>query len=413
MHSPASIPGGHVGTGPMASLRLTTQPPAREGPRTADTAILAQLTAELAAGEDVRDLLQRFLGPIMRVAQAQAGAVRVLSAQGDRLELVSAIGLPEGVYTAEKFVDSHCGFCGVAAAERRIVWATDLSSCCARANETYFGGQCRQVMAVPLQRKNRVLGIYNLFFASREVPDEPVLALLRSVGELLGLALDNLRLEADSLRATVMQERQMMAAEVHDSVAQNLTFIKMRLPLLRDAIEAKDEERALKYLDDVRDTLGDAHGSLREIVTQFRTRMDPRGLARALEALATRFGTRTGMKLQVANRMPALRLSEAEEADLFHIVQEALANVERHSRATRAWLRVEPTLAGVEVRVEDDGIGPATPGQEPGDGAHYGLDIMSERARRLGGELTVEPRPGGGTQVRMALPIARTPGGSP
>jgi len=396
----------------MASPPLAARLPSPDALPAADTAILAQLTAELAAGEDVRDLLQRFLEPIMRVAQAQAGAVRVLSAQGDRFELVSTIGLPEDVYTAEKLVDSRCGFCGVAAAERRIVWATDLSGCCARANESYFGKQCQQVMAVPLQRRNRVLGVYNLFFASGKVPDEPVLALLRSVGELLGLALDNLRLEAESVRATVMQERQMMAAEVHDSVAQNLTFIKMRLPLLRDAIVAKDEERALKYLDDVRETLGEAHGSLREIVTQFRTRIDPRGLARAVEALTARFSARTGVQLHVANRMPDLHLSQSEEADLFHIVQEALANVERHSRATQAWLRVEPTLAGVVVRVEDNGIGPQVTARERGDGAHYGLDIMSERARRLGGELTVGRRPGGGTQVRLALPISKTAGGS-
>lgn len=397
----------------VASPPLTTQLTSPAVPRAVDSAILAQITADLAAGDDLRDLLHRFLDPIVRLANAQAGAVRVLSPQGDRFELVSSIGLPEGVQKAERLVDSHCGFCGVAAGEMRVMWATELSGCCARASGRYFGTECLRVMAVPLLHKNRVLGVYNLFFTSSEVPGEDVSALLRSVGELLGLALDNLRLEAENLRSTVMNERQMMAAEVHDSVAQNLTFIKMRLPLLRDAIEVQDKERALKFLDDVRETLGEAHGSLREIITQFRTRVDPRGLGRALESLTARFCVRTGIELKVDNRMPGLRLSEREEADVFHIVQEALANIERHSRAQRAWLCIEPTLAGVEVRVEDDGVGPAPGGPKPGAVAHYGIDIMSERTRRLGGELTVAPRPGGGTQVRLALPISRTLGGAP
>lgn len=396
----------------MAPLPLTTQSPLPHAPSAAQTAALAQVTADLAAGGNVRELLQRFLEPIVHLAHAQAGAVRVLSPQGNRLELVGAVGLPEAVHAAELMVDSHCGFCGVAAEERRVIWATDLSGCCARAKGAYFGSECLRVIAVPLQHKGRVLGVYNLFFASSEPSGADISALLSSIGELLGLALDNVRLKAENLRATVMHERQLMAAEVHDSVAQNLTFIKMRLPLLRDAILEQDRECALKYLDDIRETAGEAHSSLREIVTHFRARMDPRGLGRALEALTARFCLRTGIELRVANRMPDLHLSEAEETDLFRIVQEALANVERHSGARHAWLNVEPTLAGVEVRIEDDGVG------QPSDdaraaGAHHGIEIMSERAHRLGGEVTVGPRAAGGTQVRLALPISRPMGDAP
>ena len=271
----------------------------------------------------------------------------------------ASTGLSARVREAERVVDSHCGCCGQAADEAaRRLGSSDLSRCASRTCGEYFGDGCRRVMAVPLMHRNRVLGVYNLFFASDDEPSADTAALLRSIGELLGLALDNLRLEAENLRATVMHERQAMAAEIHDAVAQNLTFVDMRLPLLRDAIVAQDPERALKYLDDVRETLGEAHGSLRQIVTQFRTRMDPLGLGRALGALSARFSVRTGIELKVANGMPGLRLAEDEELEIFHIVQEALANIERHSRARRAWLSVEPTLAGVVVRVEDDGVGP-------------------------------------------------------
>jgi two-component system, NarL family, nitrate/nitrite sensor histidine kinase NarX len=395
---------------PWPLPEATTQLPSAPTPPVASSALLAQITADLAVGDDLRELLQRFLDPIVALANAQAGAVRVLSSQGDRLELVGSSGLPQSVREHERLVDSRCGCCGEAAAQRRVIWASDLACCVSRNCGEYFGQACRHVMAVPLVHRNRVLGVYNLFFADDKQPGPETAALLRSIGDLLGIALDNLRLEGENLRATVTHERQTIAAEIHDAVAQNLTFVDMRLPLLRDAIEAHEQERALKYLDEVRETLGDAHTSLRQIVTQFRTRMDALGLARALGALAARFSARTGIDLKLANGMPNLQLTEEEELDIFHIVQEALANVEKHAHAQRVWVSVEPTLAGVVVRIEDDGVGPRNPEGAPQNGAHYGMDIMSERAGRLGGDLTVSPRAGGGTQVRLAVPIGKPSG---
>lgn len=371
--------------------------------RPADAGILAEIAAGLAAGGDMREVLERFLEPIMCMAGAQAGAVRVLSPAGDRFELVASVGLPADVQEAERDVQGACGFCGTAAGEVRMAWAADLGTCAARSHGAYFGQACRCALAVPLLHKGRVLGVYNLFFASDAQPDAAVCALLRSVGELLGLALDHLRLEAENLRATVAQERQRMAADVHDAVAQNLTFIKLRLPLLRDAVVDQRQEDALKYLEDVREAAAEAHGSLREIIKQFRTRSGPRGLGRAMEALASRFSVRTGVPLQLNNRMPQLQLPAEDETEVVHIVQEALANVEHHANARHGWLSLEPTLAGVEIRVEDDGVGPAASG-EPG---HYGVEIMRERAARVGGELSLAARPQGGTVVRLALPIGK------
>ncbi len=380
--------------------RLSAVPP-NVAPPPADAGLLTELAADLAAGGDLRELLNRFLDPVVRLAGAQAGAVRVLSDADERLRIVSDVGLPGHVCGAEESVDRHCGHCGEAADARRVVWASDLSRCSAQSHDAWFGR--RHMLVVPLQHRGRVLGVYNLFFDDSAVaePAPQVAVLLKSVGELLGLALHNARLEAENLRATVMHERQAMAAEVHDSLAQTLTYVKMRLPLLKDAVVARDEARALQYADDVRDAVGEAHAHLREIVTHYRTRIDPRGLAPALDALAARFPARSGIALTFANRAPGLRLAAQHESEVFHIAQEALANVERHSGARQAWLSVEPTAAGIELLVEDDGRGP----EAPDDGAgHYGIGIMSERARRLGGELSVAPRPGGGTRVRLAFP---------
>jgi len=345
--------------------------------------------------------------PIVPLAGAQAGAVRVFCDETQRLRLVGHMGLAPEVAQAEALVDRHCGVCGAAADGQRLAWTQAAGDCKLHGEATSAGGRCAHVLAVPLAHRGRMLGVYNLFFETAARPDAGVQAVLRAVGDLLGLALDHLRLEREHLRATVHAERQLMAAEVHDSVAQTLTFVKMRLPLLQQAIEGDDGAQALAYVADVRGAVTQAHASLREILTHYRAPIDPKGLLHALADCARQFPARTGVALDYANRAGALELSTEQEAQAFHVVQEALANVAQHARARHVWLSVDARDGVVEIVVEDDGTGPRAAADAPGVLAgptHHGLMIMGERARRLGGELEIERRPGGGTRVRLAFP---------
>ncbi len=202
-----------------------------------------------------------------------------------------------------------------------------------------------------------MLGIYNLFFDNDVEPGPEIAAVLRSVGELLGLALHNARLEREHLRAAVLHERQMLAGDVHDAVAQTLYYMKMRLPLLHDAIVQHDDEHALKYHADLRQAVSDAHASLREILTHYRTRMNPQGLLHAVRALQAGYRERTGIELVLDTRVADLCLTVDQELQVFHIVQEALANVGKHSGARRAVVRIETRARQLEIVIEDDGEG--------------------------------------------------------
>lgn len=387
----------------MPASTVTDRPALTEpAPGHPGQSLLAEIVAGLRSGSDLGVLLDRLLGPVVRLTGARAGTVRVLSDDGASLHLVSGLGPAVAACSRVPTVDRGCGYCGQAARGPQLVWAADTRACGPAAAGLAAGAAPRRMLAVPLHHRGRVLGIYNLFFDDDKCPAPDVEALLASVGELIGLALDNARLESENLQAMVLHERQTMAAEVHDSMAQTLTFVKMRLPLLQDALRTHDEPRAQGFLDDVRQAVGEAHASLREIVTQFRTRTDPRGLQRALDELAWRFRQRTGIALQLDNRAGALHLPLPAEAEVFHVVQEALANVERHSGAHRAWVRLEHRADGLHVCIEDDGRGPAA----PQDGqAHHGIEIMRERAHRLGGTLSVTPRSPNGTHVCLELPL--------
>ncbi len=396
----------------MSVIELSPSTPSASGsaalPAMAPAGLLAEITAGLASGNDLNELLARFLSPVVTLAGAAAGAVRVLDDAGQRMHLVASQGLPEPVLEAERAVEGDCGACGSALQARRPAWGHDLSACARRSDSAYFGSGCRRILAVPLSHRGRLLGIYNLFYGSTSEPSPQVLALLETVGALLGLALENARLERANLRAALADERQAIAADVHDSIGQSLAYVKMRLPLLQDAIRGCDQTRAESYFDDVRGAVREAHASLRALLTHMRAPMPARGLAHALAASAEAFRARGGAKLEMAHMLSELSLAPAQEEQVYRIVQEALGNIARHARARHAWVHVERDGPTLEVRVEDDGSGLRTPADD--DGSHYGVSIMRERARRLGGTLELGPRAGRGTCVRLRFPLAAASG---
>jgi len=377
--------------------------------------IISEVSASLADEDDVEEMLGRFLGTMLRLAHASAGAVRVLTTDGRHLRLVGARGLPAEVVERERVVPIDCGQCGLAVRDNRTRYEIDLHDCAVRTGHAYFDRDCQAMVVVPLQHGGRLLGTYNLFLPEQfELPEE-VVVLFRSIGEHLGMALENARLKRENLRIALMNERQMMAAEIHDSLAQTLAYMKMRVALLQDALGGGENERAGKYSGDVAQALDMAYGQLRELLTQFRNRMDPLGLVHALHEMAAGFQDRTGIVLEFDNRVSDLRLSVDQEAQVFFIIQEALANVVRHSGATRAKLSLEGAGDYYVATVEDNGrggqgffaIANRTSGFEehPRLRDHFGLTIMRERARKIGGRIEVANLPQRGFRVRLAFPV--------
>ena len=379
--------------------------------------VLSEISGHLSDEDDLEELLGRFLTTMIRLAKASAGVVRVLTVDGLHLRLVAARGLPASVVEYERVVSRDCGQCGIALKQEHPCFEIDLSGCAERTGDRYFVDGCKAMVVVPLQVGGRVLGTYNLYLPEPfELPEEVAL-LFRSIGEHLGIALENARLKRENLRIALTNERQMMAAEVHDSLAQTLAYMKMRMALLGDAMTVRDCIAADKYCADIGQALDDAYGQLRDLLTQFRSAMDPLGLEHALGALHADFFERTGIRLDYENRVTDLRLSPEQETQVFHIIQEALSNVARHSGATRASLVLDVSGDHYSATVEDNGKG----GQgyfaianrvggfdeHPNLKSHFGLTIMRERARKINGRLEVANLPEGGLRVRLVFP----PGG--
>ena len=374
--------------------------------------ILAEATASLPRDPEVEEWLGRFLATLIRLTDAAAGAVRLVSEDARHLRLVASAGLPADVVARERLMPFDCGACGVALQMAEVNRTASPSTCSADTSLEWFRGFGGMIM-VPLAHQGKVLGVYNLFFSEERRLTDDVALLYRSIGEHLGLALENARLARENLRMTVMNERQLMANEVHDSLAQTMAYMKMRLALLLEALHGSENERALKYAGYLQTGLAEAYSDLRELLAQFRSRMDPLGLVHALEALAGSFEDRTGVRLTIENRLPELALSANAEANVLHILQEGLANVARHSGARQARVLLERVGGDYAFSVEDDGSGFFTLGGRPGGAGatgnlrhHLGVSIMRERAEHLDGHIEIANLPQGGARVRLVFPAA-------
>lgn len=381
-------------------------------------AVLSGTAPDSGLGDDIETLLERFLVSILALAGAQAGAVRVWSDDGQQLRLVAQIGLPAQVQKIERTVARNCGICGVAALGDTLAWVDDIDDCARHSQHAYFGQQCRRVLAISLTHGGQVLGIYNLFFEADTQLDPATESMLSLIGQLLGLTLHQARVERERIHMTVQKERREMVSEVHDAIAQTLTYAKMRLPLLNQAMASHDEQKSVRYLNDVKRAVGEAQHNLRELMTFFRTRMDPLGLLHALRRIADGFCERTGVALELRNSAGALGLDETQETQVFHIIQEALANIAKHAMARHARLSIRRTERALEFLVEDDGKGFAA--SVPRSGAEaaqphdqLGLGVMQARAQRLGAIVEVGPMGSGGTRVRLEIPLAEIRGRSP
>lgn len=372
-----------------------------------DLKVLTDIAESLSMNVDVEHLLDSFLGTMMRLTNAQAGIVRVLTPDGKSLRIVGSEGLPQEAVTQHNIMPLESAMCGMplGASIKNLPYLFECKGNTAQA----FGMEGGWVVALPLKYKNTLLGAYNLFLKKDQAIPEDVSLLFVSIIEHLGMAMENARLTRENLRITLMNERQMLASEIHDSLAQTLAYMKMRLAMLREVVNGDKPELTEKYLSDVDGALESAYSGLRELISQFRHRMDPRGIIPALQELLEGVTKKIEAKVKLDNQTKDLTLTADQEVQVYRIAQEALANICKHSYARLVQIVLEDTGTHYRVSVIDDGIGLYAAGHT-GPGMHFGMNIMRERAERIKGLVEIRSRVGGGTRVTLVFPHATQTG---
>ncbi|ROR32163.1 GAF domain-containing sensor histidine kinase [Inmirania thermothiophila] len=375
--------------------------------KTRSLQVLYDVAASINASRDLDDLLGRFLDTLIRVVRARAATVRLRGEDGT-LRLVASRGLDPELEERERHVDVRNCLCGAAAADGALLCRTDLQACEQALAGPLLGGEQATLVVVPLHYRGRTLGIYNLFVDRPGFRlDDDERELLTSIGRHLGMAIEKARLDEKARRFSVMRERTMLAHELHDSLAQTLASLRYQVRMLAEMMEQGDATAGRRELERIRNGLDEAHTELRELLVHFRAPLDDRGLLPAIEETVERFRRETGIATFLQKECGAARLPALYELQVLRIVQEALANIRKHSRAHAVRILMRCRDGEYHVLVEDDGVGFEGRHLEGRPGEHVGLSIMQERARRLGGELRIESEPGEGTRVDLRF---RDPG---
>jgi signal transduction histidine kinase len=197
-------------------------------------------------------------------------------------------------------------------------------------------------------------------------------------------------------------ERQRIARDIHDGVAQDLASLGY---LVDDLGRGNDQGTGRVALVELRDELTRILAELRMTVSDLRTGVSSQDrLGPVLTDYAVAIGKRSSLEVHLAIEESTERLQLDVETDLLRIAQEALTNAATHASAANLWVtcRVEPPFA--TLRIDDDGVGAATPRAD-----HFGLHIMQERAERIGAVLAIDNRPEGGTRVSAILTPRESP----
>lgn len=361
-------------------------------------AALYEATAFAARASSQRELAVGFADRMLKVANADAVALRWMDPSQQRMVLLAAQGLPPAMLETERCLapgECHCGSPTPHARVIPISNESDRGSRCAKAGFL-------AVTAVALTVQGRVAGEVDLLFRETPQPTKADRELLDSLASHLASAMDSLRSEALQREAAVADERGMLARELHDSIAQSLAFMRIQLQLLKDAQQGGKAAAAASLVEELELGLKESTADVRALLMHFRTRTDGDDLLPALQQTLHKFRLQSGVQAELEVDGHAAPLPADVQVQLLHVVQEALANVRKHAQARQVQVRLKHQPHW-QIDVRDDGRGFDSAMDVPDD-SHVGLRMMRERAARVGAAVALESKPGNGTLVRISLP---------
>jgi two-component system nitrate/nitrite sensor histidine kinase NarX len=252
---------------------------------------------------------------------------------------------------------------------------------------------------IPLKDADQHYGVLQITLPRGQTLEPWQEQLIEALCQHIGIAIGIAHQSERERRLALMDERSVIARELHDSLAQALSYMKIQVVLLQQAL-ANEAQRAdaERILRDLREGISAAYRQLRELLATFRLRMEG-DFHTLLRRTTEEFAQRGGLDIAFESHLDGRGLSPNQEIHILQIVRESLSNVLRHAGASHAWVTLEADARGtVTVTIEDDGRGMP---EQLRDGGHYGLTIMRERAQSLNGEVSVGARAPTGTCVRL------------
>ena len=357
-----------------------------------ELATLYEVASFLNANNAVDSLCDGVLERMVALLGATGGVVRLTDTKHEHLQVVAARGVSEQFLAEETYLAVGTCLCGEVARDGIAISSDFVMPSSPPLLQACNKDGFRAVAAIPIRSSQRMLGMLNLFFDTVRILPPAEVRLLESIGLHLGVAIENQRLVARERELAVSEERNLLAQELHDSIAQSLAFLNIQVQLLYDDLSDQKISDAMQILEQIREGVQESYDDVRELLVHFRTRLEHPDLETAISSTLSKFENQAGIQTEFHRRGPNLDISPENVLQALHILQESLSNIRKHAAAHR--VKVELVTEGpCHLSIHDDGKGFDT--DQSIEETHVGIRIMRERARRFGGELTIQSSSGG------------------
>lgn len=362
---------------------------------------LYEVSAFLASANTVEELSRGFAKRVRTVVGADAVAVRWSDEANQRYLMLATDCFPLDMQDEERNLLAGACACGNLQpdARTRVIPIHSHENATLRHCER---AGFENIVSVPVRLQQRLLGEIDLFFRGPVALGVAETELLDALASHLASALEGLRAAALEREAAVGEERALLARELHDSIAQSLSFLKIQTQLLRSAVQKGQPDKVQATLDELDAGLRESIGDVRELLVHFRTRTNTGDIEAALGETLQKFQHQTGLPARLHVSGHGLPLAADVQVQVLHVVQEALSNVRKHAQARQVDVEVVKGAAW-RIEVRDDGTGFAPDAARASQ--HVGLNIMRERAALIGAEVEITATAGQGTTVRLLLPV--------
>jgi len=389
--------------------RLQAQQEAREGIERWSTGLgrlMDAVSSAISSPLGLNDILGIALHEVLDLTHFEAGEIFLINQERGTLTFATQEGMPGPVIECERAAQAAQGAGSGISVAGGVTIVPAIQEDAALRNMPCQQAGFHVIVRVPLKYRGTALGTMNLFSRSDRLPEADEVSVLTAVGQQIAVAIENTRLYAEMQNLAVLQERSRLSRELHDGLAQVLGYLHLKSKVLEQSLASGETSRAQVEAGEIRETAGRAYEDVRESILGLRATVSPGvGLIPAVKEYTRRFGEQSNVAVNLmVSEHARVSFPPEVEVQLLRIIQEALTNARKYSGARRVWVRFESDGDSDTIIVEDDGVGFEMEKVGQDGMTHFGLQTMEERARSVGGRLSIQAEPGAGTLVAVQLP---------
>lgn len=372
----------------------------RVADRTRALAALYEVTAVASQSLELTAVLENSLEQVLNVMTCPMGTIHLLNEAENVLELAAQRGSEAGIEATHRRIRLGQGLAGWVIEHGEPLATSDMVGD-KRALPT--SGEQQAYLGAPMRAKGEVRGVLSVIGTSDRRFTAEEVALLSSIADQVGVAVENARLYQQAEQLAVVEERQRLARELHDSVTQSLYSVSLLAETGQRSLRSGDLAQAEQRLNRLGEVAQQALQEMRLLVYELRpAALNQEGLVGALQQRLDAVEGRAGIESHLLVEGETIDLPAPVEANLYRIAQEALNNALKHAEASEVTVRIQAGKKEVTLEVTDNGRGFDVDAVQAESG--IGLHSMRERAERLQGTFSVASIDQAGTMVKVSLP---------